>query len=104
MTDTSPKIIDPTIDFEQDEANNSLVIKRAQYIPDDWRMMNRKIREDNMSKREGELMLVASIPIEVAYDLKENYGYDVWQEPARKTIAYLKAAGLDDFILTNKQV
>jgi hypothetical protein len=104
MSDKEPKIHDAEIDFQQDEANNSLIIHRHQHIPDDWRMMNRKIREDSKSKREGEFMAVASIPVEVAFDLKENYGYDVWQEPARKTLAYLRAAGLDDFILTNKQI
>lgn len=103
MTDT-PNVINPTLDFEQDESENKLIIHRAQYIPDDWRMNNRKIREDSTSRREGEFMHVASIPVEVAWDLKENHGYDVWKEPARKTVAFLKAAGLDDFLLTNKRV
>jgi hypothetical protein len=99
-----PKVIDAQIDFHQDESENKLVIHRHQEIPDDWMQANRKQREDSMSRREGDWMPVASIPVEVAYAMKEVFGHDVWNEPFRKTIAVLKAHGLDHFILTNKQV
>lgn len=99
-----PKVIGSQIDFKQDESENKLIIVRSQEIPDDFRMENRKIREDSMSRPEGEFMHCARIPVEVAWDLKENFGYDVWKEPIRETIKYLRAAGLDDFIVTNKRV
>jgi hypothetical protein len=101
MTET--KLIDGLVSFDQDASTDNLIIKRTQEIPDDWRMDNRKVREDSVQRR-GDWEPVASIPVDVADFMLRVLGYDVTREPFRKTIAMLKQHGLDDFILTNKQL
>lgn len=95
---------DGKVDFDQNDADEKLIIKRSQYIPDDWRMRNRKQREDSMSRREGEFMAVATIPVEVVDWMKRVLNYDVFTEPVRRTVALLKEHHLDDFVLTNKSL
>jgi hypothetical protein len=99
----APKLVDGLVSFEEDPAANALLIKRTQEVPDDWRMNNRKIREDSVHRR-TDWEPVASIPIEVADWLLRELHYDVMREPFKRTIALLKEHHMDDFILTNKQL
>jgi hypothetical protein len=98
-----PKVIDALVSFEEDVSGNRLLMKRTQEIPDDWRMLNRKIREESVHRRTN-WEPVASIPVEVADWLLRELHYDVMKEPFKRTIALLKEHHMDDFILTNKQL
>jgi hypothetical protein len=98
------KFHDGNVDFTENAAENKLIIKRTQHIPDDWLMANRKQREDSMGRREGEMMPVATIPIEVVDWMKRVLNYDVFTEPVKRTVALLKEHHMDDFILTNKSL
>jgi hypothetical protein len=97
-----PKVIDTLVSFDQSDADKTLIIKRTQEVPDDWRMANRKIREESVHRR-TDWEPVASIPVEVADFMLRVLNFDVTREPFKATIAMLKKHHLDDFILTNKQ-
>jgi hypothetical protein len=99
--DNTP-IHDTLVSFDQNDADETLIIKREQHIPDDWMMDNRKVREDSVHRRTN-WEPVASIPVEVADFLLRVMNFDVTKAPFKETIAMLKKHGLDDFILTNKQ-
>lgn len=85
------------------EGVGQLAIRTQQEVPE-WFIDNLKaIKAESGNKREGEFMLACSIPVVIHHQwLKE--GYDCTREPARKTIARLKAMHLDHFVTTNKAV
>lgn len=95
---------DQEVDFGQDRSTNDLVIKRHQYIPDDFVAALKAAKMDSANTRSGEMLHVCSIPTSVIDDLKRLYNYDAMEEPIRQTIKLLKALHMDAFILTDKQI
>lgn len=63
----------------------------------------RSLKADSVSKREGNFMLVASVPVIIHHEWLKQ-GYDMTREPYKKTLARLRALSLDSFIVTNKSV
>ena len=100
---TEPKVLDTLVSFDNDASTGNLIVKRTQEIPTDWISDLRKIREDSLSRRARDWEPVASIPVEVADDLKRRLGIDVSTAPFKDVIAVLKREGLDYFILTNRR-
>lgn len=95
------KLHDIAVDF--DENSEGLVIQKAQEIPQDYIDSLKDHRFESKNRPSGEYHRAASIPVVIVEKwLKE--GYDVYNEPVRKTLAKLKAEGLDYFITTDKQL
>lgn len=98
-----PKVLDTLVSFDNDRSTGNLIIKRTQEIPTSWLAGLRQIREGNKLTRCGDWLPVASIPVEVADELKRTIGLDVSTAPYKDTIRILKEQGLDYFILTEKR-
>lgn len=97
-----PKLLDTLVSFDNDASTGNLIIKRSQEIPHSFIDRCREIREGNRMNRTGFFLPVASIPTEVADDLKRRIGIDVTRAPYKDVIRILKREGLDYFILTEK--
>lgn len=79
------------------------VIETCQTIPDDLLESLADKRLASHSVREGEMQHVASIPAALV-DRWMREGFDVFNEPVRKTVARLKAENFGHFLATDKQV
>jgi len=100
-----PQLLDGRVDFTEDPDGQRLTgIVRRQEIPDDFINFNRSVKAETAEGKIGDWMPVASIPIEVAQWMLDHLGYDVTREPFKKTVAMLKAHGLDDFVLTRRSL
>jgi hypothetical protein len=90
-----------TQDFK-DNADGTAII-RAQEIPQEFLddLKDKRINADH--RREGEFMLAASIPV-IIHEEWLREGYDMTREPVQRTLARLRAKGLDAFIATNKRI
>jgi hypothetical protein len=82
-------------------SHDDLAIQRVQEIPQEYIDGLRQARAESANRRMGEFERVASIPVAV-YEHWLRQGYDVQKEPIAKTLAKLKAEGLDYFITTEK--
>lgn len=93
------KIHDINVDFA--ENTDGLVIQKSQEITQEYIDSLKDARFDSKHRPSGDYHRAASIPVVVVEKwLKE--GYDVYNEPVKKTLAKLKAEGLDYFITTDK--
>jgi hypothetical protein len=99
-----PVVLDTLVAFDEDRANNELIVKRTQEIPDEFLTSLQRERLDSISTPTGEMHKVASIPVEVVDDLLRTYGFDVMNAPVRETLSMLRRYALDKFITTNKRV
>jgi hypothetical protein len=99
-----PKLLDSLVAFDEDRSTGNLIIKREQHLPDEWLSDLRKQKVDSANQRSGEMLKVASIPVEVVDDLYRMYGFDVMTAPVRETLKMLQRYQLDIFILTNKRI
>lgn len=99
-----PKLLDSLVAFDEDRSTGNLIIKREQHLPDEWLSDLRKAKVDSANQRSGDMLHVASIPVEVVDDLMRLYGFDVMNAPVAETLKMLKRYELDIFILTNKRV
>ena len=99
-----PKLLDTMVSFDEDRVTNDLIIKREQYIPDDWLAEVAKQKVDSLHTPTGDFYPVASVPVEVVDDLMRTYGFDFMNAPARECLAMLRRYALDKFILTNKRI
>jgi hypothetical protein len=97
-------LIDAEVSFDQDRSTNDLIIKRHQYIPDDFVDALKSDKMDSARRPSGEFLHMCSIPVSVIEDLLEFHNYDAMNEPIRKTISKLKELGLDAFITSDKQI
>jgi hypothetical protein len=98
------KVYDAEVSFDQDRSTNDLIIKRHQYIPDNFIDALKSDKMDSYRRPSGEFLHMCSIPVSVIEHLKEVHHYDAMEEPIRKTISKLKALGLDAFITSDKQI
>jgi hypothetical protein len=89
------------ININFDENTEGLVIEKSQAIPDEWLQTLKNERFESKNKRTGEYHRAASIPVAV-HELWLTQGYDMTKEPIKKTLAKLKAEGLDAFITSDK--
>lgn len=99
-----PQLLDSLVAFDEDRTTGDLIISRTQHIPDDWLSELRKQKVDSVNTRSGEMLHVASVPVEVVDDLLRDYGFDVMTAPVAETLKMLRRKELDDFILTNKRI
>lgn len=97
--------MDTNEDIKVDFAENTegLVIQKTQEIPQEHLDYLKAYRADNSTGKMGEYHRAASIPI-IIHEKWLKEGYDCTVEPIRKTLAKLKAEGLDYFITTDKQL
>lgn len=91
------------VDFQEDHANNKLVIKHEQYIPDDWVADLKRDKIDPDHHREGEFMKLATIPVAL-YEQWLREGFDVAKAPIKDVIKRLQRLDMDAFIATNKRI
>lgn len=94
------KIHDIGINF--DENSEGLVIEKAQTIPEEYIKSLQEERFGSKHERAGDFHRAASIPV-VIHEKWLKEGYDCTKEPIKKTLAKLKAEGLDYFITSDKQ-
>jgi hypothetical protein len=99
-----PKVLDGLVSFEQDADGKNLQIIRTQEIPDWYLAQLAEERLASTNNRAGDFHHVASIPVEVCEELKRRYGFDVFKEPVRATLAMLRRLDLDLFIATSKKI
>lgn len=101
---TDPILIDTQIDFDQDRTTNDLLIKRHQYIPDNWVDALKSDKMDSFRRRSGEFQHMLSIPVSVIEDLKEFHQFDCMNERMPAIIKKLKELGMDAFITSDKRL
>jgi hypothetical protein len=79
------------------------IIETHQDIPDSLlkELADKRLASHNV--REREMMHVASIPAALV-DRWYRAGYDVFQEPIKKTVAKLKNESLEYFLATAKDI
>jgi hypothetical protein len=79
------------------------IVETHQVIPDSLLqdLADKRLASSNV--REKDLMHVASIPAALV-DRWFREGYDVFQEPIRKTVAKLKTENLEYFLATAKDI
>jgi hypothetical protein len=99
-----PRVLDTLVSFDEDRSTGQLIIKREQEIDDAWLSEIRKQKIDSVNQKSGEMMHVASIPVEVCDELYRLYGFDVMTAPVAETLKMLQRYSLDAFILTNKSI
>jgi hypothetical protein len=99
-----PVLLDEEVAFDQDRITNDLIIKTYQHIPDSFISDLKAGKMDSFNKRSGEMQLMMSVPVSVINDIKARLGYDMMEEPMRRSIQLLKALHLDAFITSDKQI
>jgi hypothetical protein len=80
---------------------DELGVSYTQEIPDDF-LQELNDRFVGTKDPSGELLCVGVVPSAVA-DRWMRDGYNVFEEPAAKSVARLKAESLDRFVLTSKR-
>lgn len=90
---------DINIDFK--EEGDNLVIAKTQHITDEYIQSLKDARFESKNRPAGNYHRAASIPVALHEKWLEE-GYDCTQEPIKKTVARLKAEGLDYFVTTDK--
>ena len=96
------ELIESQVEFQDGDSTNPLVIKRFQDIPQDYLDALAEDRKAS-SARANDFHKAASIPAAL-HETWLRQGYDCTKEPVRKTLAKLKAEGLDYFIATEKRL
>lgn len=91
------------ININFDENTEGLIIEKSQYIDPAYIQGLKDQRFGSKTAQTGEYMRAASIPVVIVEKWMKE-GYDVFSEPIRKTVAKLKAEGLDYFVTTDKQI
>jgi hypothetical protein len=107
MTNTLPPfdqslMFDEEVAFDQDRSTNDLIIKRYQFIPDDFVAKLKAGKMDSKNTRSSDMMLAMSVPTSVIEDIKAKFHFDMMQEPIKRSMTMLRALGLDAFITTTK--
>lgn len=87
------------VDFT--ENTDGLLVEKTQELPDWWLQSLKDQRFESKNRRAGEYHKAASIPAAL-HELWLSQGYDCTKEPIRKTLAKLKAEGLDAFVTSDK--
>lgn len=95
-----PKIQEDIVTNFEEEGSN-LIIAKEQDITDDYIQDLKDARFGSKNARAGEYHRAASIPV-ILHEKWMAEGYNCMEEPIRKTIARLKAEGLDYFITSDK--
>lgn len=99
----APTVLDKLVSFDEDHANQSLVVKHEQEIPDDHIAALKRDKIDTLHTPTGDFYRVASIPVSIVEQwLRE--GFDIHQESIQATLARLRKHDLDAFIVTNKRI
>lgn len=109
---TEPKVIDPLVSFAEDHSDSAagpqLIITHTQDIPDDHISQLKRDKIDTLHAPTGDLMRVASIPIEVLQKWdREGFHFEEHTHNLKGVMTILnrlKAESLDAFITTNKRI
>lgn len=104
MTNDTTPMYDAETSFDQSDSANTLIIKRHQYIPDNFISDLKSGKMDSLNTRSGDMQLMMSVPVSVIEDIKRTLGYDMMEEPMRRSIQLLKALHLDAFITSAKSL
>jgi hypothetical protein len=100
-------LIDASVDFDEDHHGgkyDTLIIKHAQEIPDEYVSALKRQKIDTAHERLGDFWKVGEVPVVLVEKWLREDGYDVYRAPVRETLARLRKEQLDAFILTNKRV
>ena len=89
------------IDLDFKEEGDNLIIQKQQTITDEYIQSLKDARFESKNRPAGNYHRAASIPV-ILHEKWLKEGYDCTQEPVRKTVARLKAEGLDYFVTTDK--
>lgn len=97
------QLLDKLVSFDEDHANQSLVVKHEQEIPDDHISALKRDKIDTLHTPTGDFYRVATIPVSIVEQwLRE--GYDIHKEDIRSTLARLRKLDMDAFITTRKAI
>ena len=89
------------VDFKIDENTDGLLIEKYQEIPREYVDSLKSYKQDTKHTVAGEYHRAASIP-QVIVEKWMQEGYNIFEEPVSKSLARLRAEGLDYFITTEK--
>lgn len=94
---------DKLVDFEEDHANQKLLIKHEQYIPDDWvaDLKRDKIDPDHNKFNFDGFTKLATIPTSL-YEKWLREGFDVQKAPIKDVLKRLQTMDYDALICTRK--
>jgi hypothetical protein len=94
---TEPTVIDKLVSFEDAGHGNAYAIKHFQELPDDWlSALKRKVLPTKWAS--GEYEKLFSIPVVVVEEMQRN-GADIYTMSEQEIARYLRAHGLDAFIV-----
>jgi hypothetical protein len=99
-----PTVLDSLVSFDQNDADEKLIIKRTQEIDETFLKDLADKRLASTNDRANDFYHVASIPVEVVDELLRRYGFDVLTAPVRETLAMLRRLDLDKFLATQKRI
>lgn len=94
------KLIETNVDLL--EQGGDIGVRYTQEIPDHF-IQDIQDRFTGVDDPTGNLLFVGSVPAAVA-DRWMREGYNVYQEPIRKTLAKLKAENFGKFVATAKRI
>lgn len=100
---TNPNLVDAQVNLVDGDSSSPFTIKRFQDIPQSFLDRLKEDRNESTKSKMGEFHKVASIPVAV-YETWLREGYDATKEPITKTVAKLKAEGLDYFMATDRKI
>lgn len=95
------KILD--VDARLTDSVGQLAIHRVQEVPQWFIDQLRDLKHRKHNEREGEFMLVASVPVIVHEEWLRD-GFDMTREPYKATLKRLRSLSLDAFIATDKRI
>lgn len=99
----APTVLDKLVSFDEDHANNSLLIKHEQEIPDEHISNLKRDKIDTLHTPTGDFFRVASVPVSIV-EAWMREGFDISKEPIQATLARLRKLDMDAFITTNKRI
>jgi hypothetical protein len=99
-----PTVLDSLVSFDQNDADERLIIKRTQEIDDSFLRGLADERLASTNQRANDFYHVASVPVEVVDELMRRYGFDVMAAPVKETLRMLRRLDLDHFIATQKRI
>jgi hypothetical protein len=93
-----PEVIEKLVSFEEDHADQKLLIRHEQHIPDEYISTLRRDKVDTLHTPKGEFYRIATVPTAIV-DLWLSEGFDIHKESIQATLARLRKHDMDAFIV-----
>lgn len=101
MASKQPDLLGVNFDFL--EQGGDLVMKNTQHITQAFLDDLKDARNESTSKKEGEFMRAASIPVAVVEQWTRE-GFNIYEATGKEIIKRLRDQNLDYFLATDKRI